>query len=70
MSSRYWSAIVVFVVALGLLLWGLSLHPDEVAARGYVTTPYIAKGLGVIGLIGSMLLFLVAARHNRATNNT
>ena len=70
MSSRYWSAILVFVVALGLLLWGLSLHPDEVATRGNLITPYIAKGLGVIGLIGSMLLFLVAARHSRATNNT
>jgi hypothetical protein len=66
MFSRYWSAMFVFMGALGLLLWGLSLHPDEVTVRGHLIAPYIAKGLGVIGLIGSMLLFLGAARHSRA----
>lgn len=68
MSNRYWAAIIVFVVAVGLLLWGFSLHPENVSARGGQVAPYFAKGLGVIGLIGSMVLFLVAARQGEGKN--
>jgi hypothetical protein len=68
MSNRYWTAIVVFIVALGLFLWGLSLHPDDVSTRGVQLVPYVAKGLGVIGIISSMILFLLAARRSQERN--
>ncbi len=65
MTNRFWSAFLVLAIAVGFLFWGFFLHPDEVTARGHLVTPYLAKGLGVIGLIGSMMLFMGVARHSQ-----
>jgi hypothetical protein len=66
MLNIFQSALVVLVVASGLLLWGYSFPPDEVTAHDYVVSPALAKGIGVIGVIGSMFLFLLdAARFSR-----
>jgi hypothetical protein len=64
MTNRFWSAFLVLIIAVGFLFWGFFLHPDEVSARGHLVTPYLVKGFGVIGLIGSIMLFLGAVRHN------
>ncbi|NOT55510.1 MAG: hypothetical protein HOP18_12970 [Deltaproteobacteria bacterium] len=66
MVNSFQSALVVLVLASGLLLWGSALPPDEGVAREYVVSPALARGLGVIGVIGSMVLFLLdAARLGR-----
>lgn len=49
---------------IALLTWSVTVGSEMSNHGGALTSP-VVKSLGVIGLLVSMVLFLLAARHNR-----
>jgi hypothetical protein len=54
---------------IGLLTWSATVGPEMTTREGALTLPFV-KSLGVIGLLVSMVLFLLATRHDREKKNT
>jgi uncharacterized membrane-anchored protein YitT (DUF2179 family) len=59
MKVAYLIAALVFALGLGLLIWGAS-STAEVTFLGLTFHPRIAKGVGVITMIFSVITFLAA----------
>ena len=59
MKVAYLIAALVFALGLGLLIWGAS-STAEVTLLGLTFHPRIAKGVGVITMIFSVITFLAA----------
>jgi hypothetical protein len=69
MQSHYWIAVLILMGGIGLLTWSVTVGPD-MTNHGGALTPPVVKSLGVIGLLVSMVLFLLATRHDREKKNT
>jgi hypothetical protein len=54
---------------IGLLTWSVTVGSEMTNPGGALTLPFV-KSLGVIGLLVSMVLFLLATRHDREKKNT
>ena len=59
MKVAYLIAALVFALGLGLLIWGAS-STAEMTLLGVTFHPRIAKGVGVITMIFSVITFLAA----------
>jgi len=59
MKVSYVIPILLFAVGIGLLIFGTS-QSEEVALLGLAFHPRIAKGLGIIVMIFSVITLLVA----------
>jgi len=59
MKVSYVIAALIFVLGIGLLIFGTS-GSEEVALLGLSFHPRIAKGMGVIAMIFSIITFLAA----------
>jgi hypothetical protein len=57
MKVPYLIALLIFALGLGLLIWGTT-GSAEVSLLGVTVHPRIGKGLGIIGMIFSVITFL------------
>ncbi len=64
MKSRYWLAVLILMGGIALLTWSVTVGPEMTNSGGALTPP-VVKSLGVVGLLVSMVLFLLVARHKR-----
>ncbi|HEV8711329.1 MAG TPA: hypothetical protein VGX03_00670 [Candidatus Binatia bacterium] len=60
MKVAYLIAGLIFALGLGLLCWGTS-STSEVSLLGVTFPPRIAKGLGIIAMIFSVITFLATS---------
>lgn len=56
-KALYLIAVVVFALGLGLLIFG-TLGSTEVAFFGVILYPHLAKGVGIIAMIFSVIMVL------------
>jgi hypothetical protein len=59
MKVSYVIAALIFALGIGLLIFGTS-QSEEVALLGLTFHPRIAKGMGIIAMIFSIIALLVA----------
>jgi cytochrome bd-type quinol oxidase subunit 2 len=67
MQSRYWIAMLILMVGIGILTWSITIGPTVTNQESVLTPPFV-KSLGVIGLLVSMVLFVLVTRHDREKN--
>lgn len=69
MKVSYLIAVLVFALGIGLLIFGTSWS-EEVTLLGLTFHPRIAKGLGVVAMIFSIIAFLVAWGSSQPSSHT
>jgi hypothetical protein len=69
MKASYLNPTLMFALGLGLLIFGTS-GSEAVTFLGLMFHPRVAKGLGIIALIFSEIIFLVAWSDSQPPSHT
>jgi hypothetical protein len=64
MLNHFWIAVGILMAGVGFITWSVTLG-STLTSQGGVWTEPVVKSVGVVGLLASMVLFVLVTRHDR-----